>query len=72
MSQNVLGAAPFGVPAPTSRLASARAARMLELLLVFLVAGAFYVALRGELPHHDVARFATQVNSGKFVWDIAH
>jgi hypothetical protein len=43
-----------------------------EALLAFVAAGCFYVSLYGELPYHDVARFADQVDSGRYVWDIAH
>ncbi len=43
-----------------------------EPLLAFIAALAFYIALYGELPYHDVARFAAQVESGRYVWDIAH
>lgn len=31
-----------------------------------------YFSLQGELPYHDAWRFANQVGSGVFVWDIAH
>lgn len=45
---------------------------VLELLLAFLAAGALYVALYSQVPYHDAGRFAAQVNSGHFVWDIGH
>lgn len=44
----------------------------LEVAIVFFLSAAFYVSLYAELPYHDVARFADQVNSGHYVWDIAH
>jgi hypothetical protein len=37
-----------------------------------IVAALLYRSLYGELPYHDVERFANQVNSGQFVWDIGH
>jgi len=45
---------------------------LLEPLLVFLAAGTFYVALYGELPYHDVQRFVSQIESGRYVWDMGH
>ncbi len=43
-----------------------------EALIAAFVAAALYISLYSELPFHDVARFAAQVNSGHFVWDIGH
>ena len=43
-----------------------------EAFLAFAAAAVFYVSLYGELPYHDAARFAAQVESDRFVWDIAH
>ncbi len=48
------------------------AATAIEVLIVFLATGCFYVSLYGQLPYHDVFRFAAQINSGRFVWDIGH
>jgi hypothetical protein len=45
---------------------------LLECLLVFIISAGFYRSLYGELPWHDAGRFAAQINSGKYVWDIAH
>src|SRR3954468_16014760 len=47
-------------------------ARASEALLAALVSAVLYISLYGELPYHDVARFAEQVNSGGYVWDIGH
>ena len=44
----------------------------LEAIFAALAAAILYVSLYGDLPYHDVARFANQVNSGRFVWDIGH
>lgn len=55
--------------APSVRL---RVTSGLEAFCAFLVGGLFYVGLYGELPYHDVARFASQVESGVYVWDIGH
>lgn len=38
----------------------------------FVLALLFYRALYGEVLYHDVARFEAQIDSGRFVWDIAH
>ena len=43
-----------------------------EALLATVLAALAYFALQGELPYHDAQRFADQVGSGVFVWDIAH
>jgi hypothetical protein len=43
-----------------------------EALIAFVIAGCFYVSLYGELPYHDVAKLSDQVNSGTYLWDIAH
>lgn len=43
-----------------------------ECALVFLAAAGFYFALHGELPYHEEDRFAIQIESDAFVWDIAH
>ncbi len=61
----------LAAPAPAP-LAPPTTAQLLEAALAALLAGAFYVALYGELPYHDAARFAAQVNSNRFVFDIAH
>jgi hypothetical protein len=45
---------------------------LLECLLVFIVSAGLYRSLYGELPYHDASRFSGQINSGKYVWDIAH
>ncbi len=37
-----------------------------------MAAGCFYVALYGELPFHDAAGLSDKVNSGRYLWDIAH
>jgi len=47
-------------------------ARLFECLLAGLSSWLFYVSLHGDLPYHDVARFAGQVLSDKFVWDVGH
>jgi hypothetical protein len=52
--------------------ASARTRFGFEPLLAFVAGLVFYVSLYGELPYHDVARFVAQVESGRYVWDIAH
>lgn len=58
---------------PTPRTPSAmRAEPWMEPLLAAILAAALYAALYGELPYHDASRFENQVNSGRFVWDIAH
>jgi hypothetical protein len=44
----------------------------LEATCAAIVAALLYRSLYGELPYHDVERFANQVNSGRFVWDIGH
>ena len=31
-----------------------------------------YVSLHGELPYHDVVKFALQVQTGRYLWDIGH
>ncbi len=49
-----------------------RFAPLAEALLAALAAAMLYAGLYGELPHHDVARFVAQINSGRFVWDIGH
>ncbi len=43
-----------------------------EALFAAVLAALAYFALQGELPYHDAERFTAQVNSGAFVWDIAH
>jgi hypothetical protein len=43
-----------------------------EALFAAVLAALAYFALQGELPYHDAERFTAQVNSGVFVWDIAH
>lgn len=55
-----------------SRFIGSGVADRFEAVLAALAAAFFYVRLYGELPYHDVARFANQVNSGHFVWDIGH
>jgi hypothetical protein len=63
-------------PPPPAPRATSRAdhwfAGWPETLLAALAAAVLYVSLYGELPYHDVARFAAQINSGRFVWDIGH
>jgi hypothetical protein len=44
----------------------------IEAIFVFLVVTAFYIALFGELPYHDVARFIDQIESDTFLWDAGH
>ncbi len=46
--------------------------RRLESLLVFVLAALFYVSLYGELPYHDAQRFAAQLSSDRFVYDLGH
>ncbi|MBV9747383.1 MAG: hypothetical protein JO157_01090 [Acetobacteraceae bacterium] len=41
-------------------------------MLAFVLAGLFYVSLYGELPYHDAVRFAEQLSSDRFVYDIGH
>jgi hypothetical protein len=68
-------AGPLDLPAPpppSPTRISPRIARWPEALLAALAAAVLYACLYGELPYHDVARFAAQVNSGRFVWDIGH
>ena len=43
-----------------------------EPVFAWLAAAAFYCALYGQLPYHDVFRFIAQIDSGKFVWDMGH
>ncbi len=43
-----------------------------EILLAFVLAALFYVSLYGELSYHDAARFAAQLSSGRFVYDLGH
>jgi hypothetical protein len=43
-----------------------------EPVFAFIASALFYRALYGELPYHDVARFVGQVESGRYVFDIAH
>jgi hypothetical protein len=47
-------------------------AEALEFLLAFALAALFYVSLYGELPYHDAARFAAQLASDRFVYDLGH
>jgi hypothetical protein len=47
-------------------------ARAFEAALAALVTAILYQSLNGELPYHDESRFDNQINSGRFVWDIAH
>ncbi len=56
-------------------LAQVQRSRLLyigEIVVAFVAALIFYVALYGEMPYHDVERFRLQVESGRFVWDIGH
>lgn len=46
--------------------------RLAETIAAFILAAIFYRLLYSQMPYHDVARFENQVNSGQFVWDIAH
>jgi len=46
--------------------------RAVEPAIAFLATALFYIALYGELPYHDVARFVGQVEGGTYVFDIAH
>ena len=55
-----------------SRLISSGVAYHFEALFTAFATALLYISLYGELPYHDVARFANQVNSGHFVWDIGH
>lgn len=48
------------------------AGQALEIAAAFVLAAIFYRLLYSQMPYHDVARFRNQVNSGEFVWDIAH
>ena len=43
-----------------------------EILLAFALATLFYVSLYGELPYHDAERFAAQLSSDRFVYDLGH
>jgi hypothetical protein len=54
------------------RVAWPRIPAVAEALFATVLAALGYFALQGELPYHDAERFTAQVNSGVFVWDIAH
>ena len=43
-----------------------------EMLLAAALVAVFYASLYGELPYHDVARFAAQLASGQFIYDLGH
>ena len=45
---------------------------MPQAFAVFVLTLLLYGLLSGELPYHDVDRFRAQVESGDYVWDIAH
>jgi len=64
------------VSAEQSQFAVSRAAALPRFLwepaVVAIAAAAFYVALYGQLPYHDVLRFVAQIEGGKFVWDMGH
>ena len=46
--------------------------QIVECILVGLAGWLFYVNLHGDLPYHDVIRFAIQVEGDRYVWDIGH
>jgi hypothetical protein len=64
------------VSAEQSQFALRRAGALPQLLwepmVAAVAAAAFYVALYGQLPYHDVLRFVAQIDGGKFVWDMGH
>src|SRR4029077_11803342 len=66
----VMDSRALGAPATDS--GHRKAGTWTQALAVFVAGLTFYVSLYGELPYHDVERFAGQVESGHFVWDIAH
>ncbi|HEY1934617.1 MAG TPA: hypothetical protein VGG99_21630 [Acetobacteraceae bacterium] len=43
-----------------------------ETAAAFALSAIFYRLLYSQMPYHDVARFRNQIESGHFVWDIAH
>jgi hypothetical protein len=54
------------------RLAGPGLMRWVEAGCAAIAAALLYRSLYGELPYHDVERFANQVNSGRYIWDIGH
>jgi hypothetical protein len=71
MSFQALSAAPRGEKFFASFFQK-RSASFLETLYAFVLVILFYFLLYGDLPYHDVPRFVGQVESGRFVFDIAH
>jgi len=49
-----------------------RLRRPAEIVAVFALAALFYASLYGEMPYHDAVRFADQLASGRFVFDLGH
>ena len=46
--------------------------RAAEIALAGLLAWLFYTSLHGELPYHDVIKFALQLQTDRYLWDIGH
>lgn len=46
--------------------------RAIEPVLAGIAGWLFYTSLHGELPYHDVIKFALQIQTDRYLWDIGH